>query len=76
MVVREIFGPKREEVGRRWGKPHNQKLTADQIKIGLKIKGWRECWWRDGGVWQLQERTEMHTGFCWGNLKKEITWKT
>ena len=23
-----------------------------------------------GGAWQVQERTEMHTGFCWGNLKE------
>jgi len=30
----------------------------------------RECWWGEGGVWQVQERTEMHTGFCWGNMKE------
>ena len=23
-------------------------------------------------VWQVQERTEMHTGFCWGNLKESV----
>jgi hypothetical protein len=26
-----------------------------------------------GGLWRAQERTEMHMGFCWGNLKERDT---
>jgi hypothetical protein len=42
MVIRRIYGPKRDEVAGGWRKLHNEKLLVcvfDQILLGLSKQG-------------------------------------
>jgi hypothetical protein len=68
-LLRRIFGPKRDEVTRKWRKVHNEKLNdmyslPDFVRV---IKSRRMRWARHvarmGGE-------EAYTGFWWGNLKE------
>jgi len=42
-VSRKIFGPKKEEVTRKWRKPHNAELKdlCSSLNIVSVIKSWR-----------------------------------
>jgi len=67
-VLRNIFGPKRDEVIKKWRKLHNKDLydTFSSPNIIRVIKP---------GIIRLAEhvarigRGQVHTGLWWGNLR-------
>jgi hypothetical protein len=73
-VLKRIFGPKGDEVTGEWRKLHNEELDDlySSPNIVRVIKS-RTRWARHVAV---RERGDVHTGFWWGNLGKETTWKT
>jgi len=69
MVLRKIFGPKREEVIGEWRRVHHEKLydlysTPDIIPM-IKSKTMR---WT-GHMARVAER-RMHAGFWWVNMRE------
>jgi hypothetical protein len=74
-VLRGIYGPKRDEVTDEWKKLHNEEpndlyYSTNIIRV-IKLRRIRLVGHVD--VWR---RGEMYTGFWWGNLREEATWKT
>jgi hypothetical protein len=68
-VLRRIFGPKRDEVIRGWGKLHNEELhnlycSPSIIRI-IKSKRMRSA----GHVARMGRRG-MHIGFWWESRKE------
>jgi hypothetical protein len=66
-VLRNIYGPKRDEVTEDWRKLHNDKFqdfTPHQLQFGCSTQGDRR------GMWHIRGRGEVHTGFWWGNQRK------
>ena len=68
-VLREIFGPKRNEVTVEWRKLHNVELTDlyPSPNIVRVIKSRKIKW---AGHVAYMGRGEVCTGFWWGNLRK------
>ena len=67
MVLRRIFGPKRDEVTGEWRKLHNEELNGlhSSPNIVRVIKSRRMRW-----AGHVQGRGEVHTRFWWGNLRE------
>jgi len=68
-VLRRIFGPKRDEVTKKWRKLHNEKLNGmySSPNIVRVIKSTRTRW--TGRVSRMG-RGEAYTGFWWGNMRE------
>jgi hypothetical protein len=67
-VLREIFGPKKEEVTREWRKLHNEELNDlfSSPNIIRMIKSRRMKWVAHVA---RMGRVVVYTGLWWGNLK-------
>jgi len=67
MVLRRVFGSKRDEVIGEWRKLHNEELSHlySLPNIVRVVKSRRMRW--PGHVWG---RGEVYTGFWWGNLRE------
>jgi len=67
MVLRRVFGPKRDKVTGEWRKLHNEELNdlyaSPNIIHVIKLRRMR---W--AGYVACMGRGEVHTGFWWGNL--------
>ena len=69
MVLRGIFGPKRDEVTVEWRKLHHEELndlycSPNTVRL---IKSRRMRW---AGHAARIGRVEAYTGFWWGNLRE------
>jgi hypothetical protein len=60
-VLRIIFGPRRDEVTREWGKLHNEELHDLYCSPNIRVIKSR-CMRRAGHVAHT-ERGELHTAF-------------
>ena len=67
-VLRRIFGPKRDEVRREWGKLYNEELNDlySSPSIVRMIKSRRM---RLAGHVVRKGRVEVYTGFWWGKVR-------
>jgi hypothetical protein len=68
-VLRRIFGPKRYDVTRKWRNLHNEELNNLYCSPNIfqVIKSRRMRWVRHVA---RMGRGDVHTGFCWGNLRE------
>jgi hypothetical protein len=75
MVLRKIYGPKRDEVTGGWRKLHNEELhnLYPSPSIIKPIKSRRMRW--AGHVARLRG-TRIHTGYWWKSQKERTTGKT
>jgi len=69
MVLRRIFGSKRDEVTEEWRKLHNEELNDLYCSPNIVrvIKSRRMRW---AGHVACIGRREAYTGFWWGNLRE------
>jgi hypothetical protein len=68
-VLRRIFGPKRDEVIRKWRRLHEEELNdlySSPDLVGV-IKSRRVRW---TGHVACMGKGEVHTGFWWGDLRE------
>jgi hypothetical protein len=67
MVLRKMFGPKRDEVKGEWRRLHNEELydLYSLSRIVRVIKFRRIRWARNVARMGI----EMHTEFWWGNMR-------
>ena len=69
MVLRRIFGPRRNEVTVEWKRLHNEELNDLYFSpIIVRVIKPRRMRWR---VWV---RREGCIGSCWGNLREGDHW--
>jgi hypothetical protein len=67
-VFTKTFRPKREEVTGRWRKMHSGRLhDFYSSDVNLLIKSRRM---RLAGKVACMGKREVHTGFCWENLRE------
>jgi hypothetical protein len=68
-VLRRICGPKRDEATGEWRRLHNEELNDlySSPNIIRVIKSRRVRW--AGHVARMGGK-EVHTGFCWGDLRE------
>jgi hypothetical protein len=68
MVMRRIFGQKRDEVTEEWKRLHNKELydhySSNNIPV---IKSRRMMWVGHVDIW---EKRDVHTGFWRGDLRE------
>jgi hypothetical protein len=71
-VLRRIFGPKRDEVTREWGKLHNEELHSSYSSpdINKQVKSRRMRW---AGHGRGEKSVQVFGGKA---RRKETTWKT
>ena len=73
MVLRRIFGPRRNEVTLEWRRIHNKELnnlySSPNIVRVIKSRRMR----RAGYVARMGEEKGC-TGFCWGNRRERDHW--
>ena len=76
MVLRRIFGPRRDEVMGEWRRQHNEELSDlySSPNIMWVIKS-RSMGWA-GHVAHLGEEGGGHIGSWWGNRKERDHWET
>jgi len=73
MVLRRIFGPRRDEVTGEWRRMHNEELNGLYFSpnivrvIKSRIMRWLGMW----GVWV---RRGWCIGSCWGNRREGDHW--
>jgi hypothetical protein len=70
MVLRRIFGPRRDRVTGEWSKLHNEELNDlySSLNIVRMIKSRRL---KGRGMQSEWVRGEAYTGFWWGNLREK-----
>jgi len=72
IVLRRIFGPRRDEVTEEWRRLHNEELNdvlLTQYCAGDKIKN------QDGlGMWRVWVRRGGCIGSWWGNRREGDHW--
>jgi hypothetical protein len=73
-LLRKKFGPKRDEVTGEWGKLHNQELSdlyfsPSVVRVITSRRAGQVALMGEGHV-ACRGRTEVFTGFWWGNLKE------
>ena len=75
MVLRGIFGPRRDEVTGEWRRLHNKELNdlCSSPNIVQVIKSRRMRW--PGHVVCMDEERGC-LGSCWGNRRERATWET
>ena len=73
-MLRRVFGPKRDEVTREWGKLHNKELSFlySLPNIVRVVKSKRIKW---AGHVARMGRGEGCTGFWWRNLWERENWE-
>jgi hypothetical protein len=73
MVLRRIFGPRREEVTGEWRRMHNEELNDlySSSNIVRVIKSRRMRW--AGHVARMGEERGC-IGSCWGNRRERVHW--
>jgi len=73
MVLRRIFGPRRDEVTRKWSRLHNEELNdlCYSLYIVRVIKSRRMRW-----AWHVARMGEERgrIGFWWGNRREGDHW--
>ena len=74
-VLRRIFGPKRDEVTGEWRRLQNKELYALYSSPNI-VSGDQINKTEVGMTCSTYGAGEVRTGFCWGYLRKETTWKT
>jgi hypothetical protein len=75
MVLRKVFGPKRDEVTGEWRKLHNEELNALYSSPNIiRVINSRKMKW--AGHVTRTGRGEVQTGFWWGDLREGTIWKT
>ena len=67
-VLRRIFGPKRDEITRKWRKLRSEEL--DDLYCSPNIVRVIKSRMRWAGHVARMGREEVHTGFWWGNLRE------
>jgi hypothetical protein len=66
MVLRKTFGPKRDEVTRKWRRLHHEELyDLYSSPIIIRVINQEDCGCR--GMWHVWGG-EVPTGLWWGNL--------
>jgi len=74
MVLRRIFGPKRDEVKGEWRKLHNVELNdpycSPNIFWFINSRGMKWAWHV-----ACMGKGEVHTGLWWGNLRERTIWE-
>jgi len=73
MVLRRIFGPRRDEVTEEWGRLHNEELNDlySSPNIVRVIKSRRMKWL---GMWSVWVRRGGCMGSCWRNWREGDHW--
>ena len=68
-MLRNIFGPRRDEVTGEWRRLHHEKLYHLHFvpNITRVIQSGRIRWTGHVHVWRT---AEVYTGFWWGNLRE------
>jgi len=74
MVLRRIFGPRRDELTGEWRRLHNEKLSDlySSPNIVRVIKSRRMRW--VGHVARMGEERGVYIGSCWGNRREGDHW--
>ena len=74
MVLRKIFGPRRDEVTGEWRRLHNEELNDlySSLNIVRVIKSRRMRW--AGHVARMGEERGC-IGSCWGNRRERDHWE-
>jgi hypothetical protein len=73
MVMRRIFGPKRDEVTEEWRKLHNEELNyLYSLPNIVRVIKWRRIKW-EGHVARMR-KGEACTWFSPGNLRESGHW--
>ena len=73
-VLRNMFGRKREEVRGEWGRLHDEDLHG--FYCSSKIFAWSNQKWGGRSMWNVEGRSNTHTGFRGGTWRKAATWMT
>ena len=75
MVLRRIFGPRRDEVTGEWRRLHNEELNDlySSPNIVWVIK-WRRMRWA-GHVARMGENRGGRIGSCWGYRRERNHWR-
>ena len=74
MVLRRIFGARRDEVMGQWRRLHNEELNDlySSPNIVRVIKSKRMRW--VGHVARMGEKRGVYIGSCWGNRREGDHW--
>jgi len=73
MVLRRIFGPRRDEVTGEWMRLHNEELN-DSYSSPNNVRGIKSRRMRWAGMWSVWVRRGGCIGSCWGNRRERDHW--
>ena len=75
MVLRRIFGPRKDEVTGEWSRLHNEELNDLYCSTNIvRVIKWRRMRWA-GHVARMGEERGC-IGSCWGYRREETTGET